>query len=113
MALSHCRTKMKNNENEEEKNENEKEKNEDEETTKFIELGKELHKLISVDVKDLYKANSEMKKIDSLVNFKASDWVSDRPHNLLHMISNMCGVDINTAPETKMTIISKIIELMP
>lgn len=92
--------------------ENEIEKADDEEITKFVELGKQLHDIVSADTKELFKKQGEIKKINTLLEYQPSDWVLNRPHALLHLINSLCGFDLNIASENKMTIVSKIIELI-
>ena len=76
----------------------------------FFEIGKYLQSLIQLDTKKLFK--NKTKNIGSLLEYNVCDWVLDRPHELLLLIGTMCGVDMNTASESKINIISKIIELI-
>ena len=77
-----------------------------------MKVGEELYSLIAKDVKNLYKSNAEIKKIETLVDYKANDWVLDRPAEILHLIGCICGIDLNVACEKKLNIVAKIIELI-
>ena len=79
---------------------------------KFLQIGNELHEQITADVTNLYKLNGIMKNIDTLTKYNVTDWLSKRPPELLHFLSELCEIDINIASEKKLCVLSKIIELI-
>ena len=81
-------------------------------TLKFYNLGNELSTIVATDVVDLYSHGEDIKHLEHLTNYKPLEWLAGRPPELVHMLANICQVDINTATVSKLKIVSKIIELI-
>lgn len=90
----------------------EKDNDESEFLENCYEIGKQLGDFIANDISQLYSHNSDVKMIQTLINYEPSRWLSERPHELLHCLSNLCNIDINTAGRSKLIILTKIIELI-
>ena len=80
-------------------------------SSKCIEIAKELSNLISTDVKNL-RSKTEINCIQQLNNFEVSDWLLKRPSELLHLLCELCQVDINCSSDKKIIVLGKVIELI-
>jgi len=77
---------------------------------KVIEVGDALKSTIGDDIK-LLKSNP-IQTIQDIISHDYVKWLSDRPTILLHLLSAICEVDVNTANNNQIILISKIIELI-
>ena len=84
---------------------------EDDGMIKYVELGDELSKIIQSDVKELY-TNKSVETINDLIDFNHIDWIRERPMELVHLLSKICKIDLNTANEPKLRTLTKIIEMI-
>ena len=84
----------------------------EENVMQFFDIGNALGAIIKPDILELYHDNAKMKKISSLVNYNPLQWLSSRPPELVHLISNMCKIDLNTASQNKLVVVAKIVELI-
>ena len=84
----------------------------EERVSNFVDMGTELSKLIIPDVTRVHNSNADMKQITNLLRYQPLQWLNSRPPELVHFIANLCNIDINTAPQSKLVVIAKIIELV-
>ena len=75
-------------------------------------IGKDLNTLISPDIVNCYNQPRKTREITELIDHKPIKWLVERPPELVHMIANLCGIDLNTASDKKLSVVSKIIELV-
>ena len=85
---------------------------EDELILKCYKLGKQLDAVLKADAHQLYLQNNSVKHTEILNNYKSSQWLLQRPQELLHLISSLCQVDVNTAGTNKLNLVAKIMELI-
>lgn len=78
---------------------------------KYVELGDELSTIIQSDVKEFY-TNKNIETINDLIAFNHIDWIRERPMELVHLLSKICKIDLNTANEQKLRTLTKIIEMI-
>ena len=64
-----------------------------------------------MDITDIYN-NEKIKKIDYLVSFSLLDWISKLPAELVHFLSSLCSIDLNTSNKKKLKLICKTTELI-
>ena len=55
---------------------------------------------------------NKMNSIEDVNNFNLSQWLFDRPKELIHLLCSICQIDINTTSTDKMQLIAKAIELL-
>ena len=72
----------------------------------------ELRDTVQMDLTDDIYNNEKIEKIDDLVSFSRLDWISKRPAGLVHFLSSLCSIVLNTANEKKLKLIGKTIELI-
>ncbi len=83
--------------------------NEDEELiTQCIKIGEEIRNLIVSDVKQIGNVDS----VSELKNFDHLKWLRERPEPVLHLLCSLSGIDLNTAGNAKIIILSKVVELL-
>ena len=68
-------------------------------------LGNEISKLIKSDVAQLHNIASKQQDIKSLVEDDPLCWLNQRPEELVHLLCNLCEIDINITSEKKLNII--------
>ena len=85
--------------------------NNEELSSKCIDIGEEISKLISTDVNNL-RTDNEINCLQKLNNFEVSDWLSKRPAELLHLLCKLCKIDLNCDSEKKMIVLAKVVELI-
>ena len=81
------------------------------EIVELIELGKRMSGIVDEDSRKLYLSKN-IQNLTELVDFENINWLCERPMELIHFLSTMCKVDLNTASESKLRAFSKIIELI-
>lgn len=81
---------------------------EDDLTLRCIEIGQDLKQFIYPDINNM----ESIKSIGEIKSYNSRKWLTQRPAPLLHLLCSICGIDINTASDKKLIIISKIIELI-
>lgn len=81
------------------------------EIVELIELGKRMSGIVDEDSRKLYLSKN-IQNLTELVDFENINWLCERPMKLIHFLSTMCKVDLNTASESKLRAFSKIIELI-
>ena len=64
-----------------------------------------------MDITDIYN-NEKTEKIDDLVSFSRLDQIFKNPAELVHFLSSLCSINLNTANEKRLKLIGKIIELI-
>ena len=75
-----------------------------------IRVGQALNKLIANDLARV--KISKLNSIGDVNNFNLPQWLFEHPKELIHLLCNICGIDINTTSMKKMQLISKAIELL-
>ena len=74
-----------------------------------LELGKLLNDQINNDT-EICKAS--LKSFEDIIDFDSRKWLEDRPQAPLNLLSQICKIDLETAPEIKVVVLSKIVELI-
>ena len=77
---------------------------------KIIDVATKIEREISDDAKDLRQ--QRLKSFEDIISFDPAKWLCDRPDNLLHFITSLCNVDVNTTTPCQIVLISKIVELI-
>ena len=62
------------------------------------------------DIKTIKSAS--LREINDILSYEALNWLSERPEKLVHLISELCNVDINTASHSQLILVAKTIELI-
>ena len=74
-------------------------------------VGKELSKSIKNDINNI-RSSTDIKSIKDLNNHSSAHWLCNRPPELLHLLSNLCQIDINITSNKKLIILAKAVELI-
>lgn len=77
---------------------------------KILEIAASIEREISIDIKSLKPR--QLTSFKDIIAHDPAKWLLERPENLLHLITALCGVDFNTTTPEKITLISKIVELI-
>ena len=77
---------------------------------KSVEIAAFIETLIKEDMKEI--RFESIKTFEGIIGYNPSQWLAARPHLLVNLISAFSGVDPNTASADKITLISKVIELI-
>lgn len=85
---------------------------EDELTVKCYEIAQELNIALKEDAHQLYLQKDNVQYIENLNKYNSSEWLSQRPQELLTLICSLCKVDFNTSGKKKLNLVAKIIELI-
>ena len=76
-----------------------------------IDIGESSNKLVKEDISKI-KESSELCSLKNINNYDPVSWVGKRPSELLHLLSSLCCIDINTADEKKMKCFAIVIEMV-
>lgn len=87
-----------------------KEKEKVEIYNKVVKIGKLIEGEVCSDIKGMRQPS--LKSFEDINNHKPVKWLADRPENLIHLISAICNVDLNTTTPDQIIIICKVIELI-
>ena len=66
---------------------------------KFSDAGNELSNIVKKDILKLYLSNGDMKDITTIMNHQSQKWLAERPVELLHILANLCKIDVNTTTD--------------
>lgn len=77
---------------------------------KITDVGSSLQDAMKADISKL--KGSPLRDIPEALSYDPLKWIINRPEMLVHLVSSVCNVDLNTADTDQLTLFSKIIELI-
>ena len=76
----------------------------------IVDIGKKIEGDIDNDIKEM--PLQTLKTYKDIIDYEPSLWLAERPENLLHLLSTICNIDLNTTTPDQVILICKIVELI-